>query len=160
MCLPLKHNRYITGIAALLAAGIVLATAVGSNSASAKGGGMSANPPRPFTREELILIQKCRFLARSRGMDSPVFARECATVRPYLNHWAWPPCICSVSKGGDCAVDGACGQVVAMPRPGQCWKLRPVFQFLLSSAAAAGDKREKNLTARMHDAANNIRTTI
>jgi hypothetical protein len=94
MWLALKHNRYITGIAALLAAGIVLATTMGPNSAWAKGGGMSPKPPRPFTREELILIQKCRFLARLRPMDSPVFAGECAIVRPYL---AWPPCICSVN---------------------------------------------------------------
>ena len=125
-----------------------------------KEGVLSPKPPRPFTREELILIEKCRFLARSRGMHSPVFARECATMRPYLNHWAWPPCICSVYRGRLRGRNGAWGQVVAMPRPGQCWKLSPVFQLLLSSAPAAGDKREKNLTARMHDAANNIRTTI
>jgi hypothetical protein len=159
MRLAHKHNRCI-GIVVWLGVGIVLATIVEPSFVWAKGGGMSPKPPTPFTREELILIDKCRFLARSRGTDSPVFARECATVRPYLNHWAWPPCICSVYRGRLRGRNGAWGQVVAMPRPGQCWKLRPVFQLLLSSAAEAGDKREKNLTARMHDAANNIRTTI
>jgi hypothetical protein len=90
MWLPLKRNRCIA-IAAWLGAGIVLATTAELHFASARGGYV-LKPPRPFTREELILVEKCRFLARSRGMDSPLFARECATVIPYLNE---PPCICS-----------------------------------------------------------------
>ena len=40
MWLALKHNRYIRGIAALLGAGIVLATTLGPHSAWAKGGGI------------------------------------------------------------------------------------------------------------------------
>jgi hypothetical protein len=76
MRLAHKHNRCI-GIVVWLGVGIVLATIVEPSFVWAKGGGMSPKPPTPFTREELILIDKCRFLARSRGTDSPVFAREC-----------------------------------------------------------------------------------
>jgi len=42
-------------------------------------------PPQPFTKEELILIEKCRRLERSQGTDSPAFVRQCSTERPYLN---------------------------------------------------------------------------
>jgi hypothetical protein len=72
-------------IVAVVGLVVVLASIVEPSFAWAKGGGMFPKSPRPFTREELVLIEKCRVLARSRGMKSTVFARECSTMRPYMN---------------------------------------------------------------------------
>jgi hypothetical protein len=71
------HRTSLTTAIAVLAAAF-------SSSASAKGG-LSVKPPRPFTQQEIIQIEQCRHLARSKGADSAAFARECSAERPYLN---------------------------------------------------------------------------
>jgi hypothetical protein len=80
--LGLKHRRSIAMIVAVLGLVVALSIIVEPCFAWAKGGRMFSRSPRPFTREELILIEKCRIIARSRGIESIVFARECSTVRP------------------------------------------------------------------------------
>ena len=66
-----------------LGAAIVVLAIAFTGSASAKGG-LSMKAPQPFTKEELILIEKCRYLAVSQGVDSASFARQCSAERPYL----------------------------------------------------------------------------
>jgi hypothetical protein len=57
---------------------------IGSPSLALARGGYSAKPPRPFTKEELLLIEKCHALAQSQGRESPSFAQQCSSIRPYL----------------------------------------------------------------------------
>jgi hypothetical protein len=74
-----KLGRQVLGVL------VALSTIVEPCFVWAKGGSMSSRPPTPFTRDELILIEKCRIIARSRGIESTVFVRECSTARPYVN---------------------------------------------------------------------------
>lgn len=57
---------------------------IGSPSLALARGGYSPKPPRPFTKEELLLIEKCHALAQSQGRGSPAFAQQCSSVGPYL----------------------------------------------------------------------------
>jgi hypothetical protein len=67
-----------------LGAAIVVSTVALFGQVWAKGG-LSVKPPRPFTRQELILIEQCRRLARLQGADSAAFLRQCSAERPYVN---------------------------------------------------------------------------
>ncbi len=47
-----------------------------------KKGGPQPQRSRPLTPPEPILIEPCSRPARSRGVDSPAFERQCHAVRP------------------------------------------------------------------------------
>jgi hypothetical protein len=81
MWLGVKYIRRI----AMIGAGIVLAAIAGTSFAWAKSG-YCPKPPTPFPRAQVIHIEKCRSLARSSGIESIVFARECSTVKLYINY--------------------------------------------------------------------------
>jgi hypothetical protein len=65
---------------------VIFVAIVGLPSMSWARGGYAPKQPRPFTREELILIDRCRTIARSSGMESQLFVRQCSTMMPYLIH--------------------------------------------------------------------------
>jgi hypothetical protein len=52
--------------------------------AFARGGYGPPKPPTPFAAEELRLVEKCRAVAQTDGMDSPPFLRQCSAVRSYI----------------------------------------------------------------------------
>jgi hypothetical protein len=52
----------------------------------AKGGYGGPKPPTAFAPQELLLIEKCRAVARTEGTDSAPFLRQCSTVRRHINY--------------------------------------------------------------------------
>ena len=69
-----------------LGAAVVVLTAALTCSVWAKGG-ISMKGPQPFTKEELILIEKCRRLAPAQeGEESRVLVRRCEAVMPYIRY--------------------------------------------------------------------------
>jgi hypothetical protein len=63
---------------------LIAVAMIGSPGLASARGGYSVKPPRPFTKEELLLIEKCHALAQSQGRKSPAFAQQCSSVRPYI----------------------------------------------------------------------------
>lgn len=55
-----------------------------TGSAFARGGYGPSKPPTPFTPKEILLIEKCRAVAHTDGMDSALFLRECSAIRSYI----------------------------------------------------------------------------
>jgi hypothetical protein len=66
----------------LLGAAIIVLMAAFDGSAWARGG-LTMKPARPFTKQELILIEQCRGLFRL-GMESAAFVRKCSSMVPYI----------------------------------------------------------------------------
>ena len=66
---------------------IVGAMTVGTTGGAwAKGGYGGPKPPTAFAPQELLLIEKCRAVARTEGTDSAPFLRQCSTVRRHINY--------------------------------------------------------------------------
>jgi hypothetical protein len=69
-----------------LGAAVAVLTVAFTCSVWAKGG-ISMKAPQPFTKEELILIEKCRHLAQPYGgRESARYVRECGTVMLYIRY--------------------------------------------------------------------------
>jgi hypothetical protein len=49
-----------------------------------RGGYGGPKPPSAFAPKELLLIEKCKAVARTEGTDSAPFMRECSAVRSYV----------------------------------------------------------------------------
>jgi hypothetical protein len=73
------------GLGAVACAVIVTVMIIGTaGGARARGGYGEPKSPTAFAPKELLLIEKCRALAETAGMNSAPFQRQCSTVRPYV----------------------------------------------------------------------------
>ncbi len=52
----------------------------------ARGGYGPRKPPSDFTRQELMLIARCRAMTQADVAISALFVRQCFAVRPYIFH--------------------------------------------------------------------------
>jgi hypothetical protein len=64
---------------------IIVLLAAFDGSARARGG-LTMKPARPFTKQEMILIEQCRRLATLQNTESAAFTRQCETVLPYIRY--------------------------------------------------------------------------
>lgn len=82
----MRANRIVRqGLRAVACAVIVTVTITGTTGgARARGGYGEPKPPTAFAPKELLLIEKCRAMAQTEGMDSAPFLRQCSTVRSYI----------------------------------------------------------------------------
>lgn len=81
----MRRGPGVAARAMIIGAMVVEVTVIGvMDAAFARGGYGPPKPPTPFTPKEMLLIEKCRAVAQTNGMDSALFLRECTAIRSYI----------------------------------------------------------------------------
>jgi hypothetical protein len=77
-----RLNKVLGIVACAVIVSVMMTETTGR--AWSRGGYGGPKPPTAFAPKELLLIEKCKEVARTEGADSAPFMRECSAVRSYV----------------------------------------------------------------------------